>query len=278
MPAPASVERISDAIGRTPVVRLARAAGGADVRVKLETRSPTSGYADRVAAWLMTLVKPARGATLAMGGDGEVEAGVAHALREHHGRLRAFLPESASIEVRQSLKALGADLELTPHAEGVVGAMARAGQNNLPVLDAILQANQALAEELGRTIQADGGACGAIVVGGVQYFGLLPALEKLGVKAKVRVASLPSGRVVHRLAGLVTEEFAHEGMAVIVDDRFGWTWRERLAKEEGLLLSPAAAAIVGVAIEHAQQHPDGPVYAVATDTGERFFSLKDTFS
>jgi hypothetical protein len=33
-----------------------------------------------------------------------------------------------------------------------------------------------------------------------------------------------------------------------------------------------------VAVEHAQKNPGAPVYAVATDTGERFFSLKDTFS
>jgi cysteine synthase A len=225
----------------------------------------------------MRLVKPPRGATLTMGGDGEIENGVAHALLEHGGRLRSFLPESASIEARQSLKALGASLELTPHAEGVVGAMTRAGQSELPVLDAIMEANSDLATELAQTILADGGSCSAIFVGGVQYFGFIPALDKLGVKAPVFVASLPSGRAVHRLAGLVTEEFALEDMAVLVDDRFGWTWRERLAKEEGLLLSPAAAAIVGAAIEHAQQHPGAPVYAVAIGTGERFFSLRDTF-
>jgi cysteine synthase len=264
-------------VGNTPVVQLARAAGGADVRVKLETRSPTAGYADRVGAALMGLLNPARGSSVVLGGDGVIEVGVAHALRERGARLEAFLPESASIEARQSLKALGARLELTPHAQGVIGAMGRAGPSELPLLDAIGQANAALARELGETILADGGRCDAIVVGGVQYFGFPPELERLEVKAPVLVASLPSGRAVHRLAGLVTEEFALEGMAVLVDDRFGWAWRERLAKEEGLLLSPAAAAIVGVAVEHAQKTPGARVYAVATDTGERFFSLKDTF-
>lgn len=213
-----------------------------------------------------------------MGGDGELEVGVARALREHGARLKSHLPESASIEVRQSLKALGVELALTPHAEGVVGAMTRAGESKLPLLDAIEAANTQLAQELAQTIKADGGNCGAIVIGGVQYFGFVPQLERDGLKAPVLAASLPSGRAVHRLAGLVAEDFVHEGMAVLVDDRFGWGWRERLAKEEGLLLSPAAAAIVGVAIEHAQKHPSAPVYAVATDTGERFFSLKDTFS
>lgn len=278
MPTPATAEHLSETIGRTPVVQLARVAAGADVRVKLETRSPTGCFADRLARELVARV-PA-GARIRHGGDGVLEVALASALRERGARLHAFVPESTSIEVRQSLEALGARLELTPHAEGAEGARSRASDSfearDLEV--ALAAATLQWASELARTVAEDGGRCDALALAGrFDWRRLGESLRASQLDPRLLVAAVADGRPTHRLAGLLGASQLPLG-AVVVDDAFGWSWSQRLAREEGLLLSPAAAAVVGVAVEHARAHPPSRVYAIASDTGERYFSLKDTFT
>jgi cysteine synthase len=277
MPTPVTAERLSDTIGRTPVVQLSRAAGGADVRVKLETRSPTGCFADRVARELAAHV-PA-GAQIRHGGDGVLTVALANALRERGAKVHAFIPESSSIEVKQSLAALGARVELTPHVEGAEGARARAGDSMSSELGlALANATAEWATELIATLQADGGRCDALALSGLlNLLRLSDLLRASGFNPQLLIAAVADGRATHRLAGLSHAHHVSRG-ARVVDDAFGWSWREQLAKEEGLLLSPAAAATVGIAIEHAQKTPGARVYAIASDTGERFFSLKDTFT
>ena len=278
MPTSRTADRSSATIGSTPVVQLVRAAGGADVRVKLETRSPTGCFADRVARELVR--KVADGAAVRHGGDGVLEVALAGALRERGGRLHAFIPESSSIEVRQSLAALGATVELTPHAEGAEGARARVGEGfrAVDVALAVGQATLQWAIEFKATVVADGGRCDALALSGpFDWKHLMESLRGDGVNPQLLVPAVADGRTTHRLAGLSLASRTPLG-AVVVDDAFGWNWSQRLAREEGLLLSPAAASTVGVAIEHAQKHPGARVYAIASDTGERFFSLRDTFT
>lgn len=303
MPTPTTAERLVDTIGRTPVVQLARVAGGADVRVKLEIRSPTGCFCDRVAAELLSGARPARGDELLEGGDGVFAVALAAAARELGARLRAFVPESSSLEVRQSLQALGAAVELTPHEEGPRGALARARAHGPLARDsapaAMVRAASAWVMELAPLIEADGGKCDALAVADewgalAQALGSLPfqpgapavqvshgirVLGSLPFEAQVLAPCVDDARAAHRLAGLpYRAQVPERARALVIDDAFGWTWRERLAREEGLLLSPAAAATVGVAVEHAAANPGARVYAVASDTGERYFSLKDTFT
>lgn len=279
MPVPAPVQRLSDTVGGTPVVRLRRAAGSADVRVKLETRSPNACFADRVARALVALAPPPGGSTMLDGGDGVLAVSLAQLAAEYGASLRAFVPESSSLEVRQSLAVLGAEVVLTAHSAGPAGALARARADG-PVLadqfpEAFGAAAEALAEELWATVGDDGGRCDAVVISA----GGAPLARTLARRAgcEVLAAAVDDGRTAHRLAGLpFLAEVGAYGR--VVDDAFGWTWQQTLAREEGLLLSPASAAAVGLAVARAQQTAGSRVYAVAADTGERYFSLGQTFA
>ncbi len=126
-------EDITGTIGQTPLVRIRKLIrGGATVVAKLESRNPLASVKDRIGLSLIAdaerrgkitdktlIVEPTSGNT------GIALAFVA-AARGY--RLLLTMPESMSLERRKVLKALGAELVLTPAAEGMKGAIKKAAQ------------------------------------------------------------------------------------------------------------------------------------------------------
>lgn len=123
-----------DTIGATPLVRLSRLAkaehAGADILGKLEFFNPLSSVKDRIGAAMITKLeemgKLKPGATLVEPTSGNTGIALAFVAAAKGYRLILTMPESMSIERRKMLRLLGAELELTPAARGMSGAIARA--------------------------------------------------------------------------------------------------------------------------------------------------------
>src|SRR5262245_54207362 len=119
-------------IGRTPLVELRRFGEGLPVRLtgKLEAANPGGSVKDRIAASMIEaaeaagLLKP--GVEIVEPTSGNTGIGLAMVAAAKGYRLTLTMPESMSVERRALLSAYGANLVLTPAAEGMRGAVARA--------------------------------------------------------------------------------------------------------------------------------------------------------
>ena len=125
---------ILDTIGNTPMVRMRRIEeihqANANIFAKIEAFNPGGSVKDRVALAMITdaehrgIIRP--GATIIEPTSGNTGIGLALVCAAKGYRLILTMPESMSMERRRLLSAYGAELHLTPAAEGMTGAIAHA--------------------------------------------------------------------------------------------------------------------------------------------------------
>ncbi len=127
------LDDVTEAIGKTPLVRIRRLIkGGAAVLAKLEGQNPLSSVKDRIglsmvlAAERQNVLKS--GATVVEPTSGNTGIALALVCAARGYRCVLTMPESMSIERRKVMKALGAEVVLTPAADGMRGAIAKAGE------------------------------------------------------------------------------------------------------------------------------------------------------
>jgi cysteine synthase A len=130
-------DSITDAIGDTPLIRMARmpeAAGvKADLLFKLEFLNPAGSVKDRIGVAMIDAleqqgrIKPGK-TTLVEPTSGNTGIALALVAAARGYRLILVMPESMSVERRKMLALLGAELELTDAAKGMKGALARAAE------------------------------------------------------------------------------------------------------------------------------------------------------
>src|SRR5947207_1040930 len=127
-------DSIVDTIGATPLVRVRRLAAEAGVKAdilgKCEFFNPLSSVKDRIGLAMIEAAEAAgrvkKGTVLVEPTSGNTGIALAFACAAKRYRLIVTMPESMSLERRQMLLLLGAELELTPAAQGMRGAIARA--------------------------------------------------------------------------------------------------------------------------------------------------------
>ncbi|MCL4729775.1 MAG: cysteine synthase A [Planctomycetes bacterium] len=130
---PRRVNSIHELVGDTPVVRLNRVAppGAATLWAKLEYFSPGASVKDRIALSMIEQAEaegrlvPGR-STIVEGTSGNTGIGLAVIAASKGYRVVLTMPESMTVERRNTLRALGAELVLTPAAQGMAGAVAKA--------------------------------------------------------------------------------------------------------------------------------------------------------
>jgi len=295
---------ITELIGRTPLVRINRvtAAGAALVLAKLESFNPMSSVKDRIALAMLEDAR-ARGlikerSLIIEPTSGNTGIGLAFVCAVRGYRLMLTMPETMSVERRKILKALGAELVLTPGAEGIKGAITKAAvlmaENSGAFMPQQFE-NPANPEVHRKTtaeeIWKDTGGKVDYFVAGVGTGGTITGVSEVlkarrpGVKiiaVEPFTSSVLSGSPAgpHKIqgigAGFIPAVLKKENIDEIIrvkDDEAGRMAR-RLMTEEGICAGiSGGAAMYAAAIVAARPEAAGKtVVVLLPDTGERYLS------
>lgn len=299
-------KQLTDLVGNTPLLELSNynKAKGLKARliVKLESFNPAGSVKDRVALAMIEdaeasgLLKP--GAAIIEPTSGNTGIGLAFVAAAKGYKLILTMPDTMSVERRNLLKALGAELVLTPGGNGMKGAIARAEELKAATPGAVIlqqfdnPANPAMHERTtGQEIWRDTEGVVDIFVAGVGTGGTVSgvgaALKKHNPAVKV-VAVEPTDSPVlsggapgaHKIqgigAGFVPKNYnpavVDEILQVTNDDAIR-AGRE-LAKLEGLLVGISSGAAVSAATRLAllPENAGKTIVALLPDTGERYLS------
>ncbi len=297
-------EDITKTIGRTPLVKLNRVTEGleATVLAKLESFNPLSSVKDRIGVSMIEAAE--RGGFIKEDTiileptSGNTGIGLAFVCAARGYKLILTMPDTMSVERRSLLRALGAELVLTPGAEGMPGAVRRAEE--LAAQDPryfIPQqfknpANPAIHRETtAREIWEDTDGRVDIVVAGVGTGGTITGIAevikplKSGFKAiavepiasPVLSGGQPGPHKIQGIgAGFVPDVLRLELVDEIIQvaDEDAAETARRLAKKEGILcgISSGAAAFAALQVAARPENKEKLIVVILPDTGERYLS------
>jgi len=296
-------DRVTDLVGGTPLVRLQRMNDtGADLLLKLEFYNPMASVKDRIALAMveaaeadgrlepdMEIIEPTSGNT---------GIGLAFAAAAKGYRLTLTMPESMSKERRMILRALGAQLVLTPAEKGMKGAIAEAEalhagrprsfmpqQFRNPANPAVHE--RTTAEEIWRDT---GGQVDGLIAGvgtGGTITGVSRRLKKLN-PAFHTVAVEPAGSPVlsggepgpHKIQGIgagFVPEVLDTGLideVITVADEVAMTHARAAARREGLFVGISSGAALAAALQvGARPEMQGKrLVVIIPSFGERYLS------
>lgn len=312
-------ENNSESVGHTPLVRLNRVVSSGEVFAKIESRNPSGSVKCRLGVGLVLdaekkgLLTPGRHLLEATSGNTGIALAYIAAARGYP--ITLTMPRSMSLERRQLLKALGAELELTPAELGMKGAIARAEELAQTAPDRYLllkqfdnPANAAIHERTTgpEIFQALGKAPDVIVAGvgtGGTLTGIARYFKQQGHKVEM-VAVEPSDSPVIRqaLAGEELKPQPHKIQGIgagfipanldlsLIDRTVQITNEEaidmahRLMREEGILAGiSSGAAVMAVAklLQESLSYKKKTVVAILPSSAERYLStplFKDVFT
>jgi len=294
----------SELIGNTPLVRLNRITGGAKAEVvaKLESFNPTSSIKDRIGAAMIAdaeakgLIK--NDTVIVEPTSGNTGIALAFVCAARGYRLILTMPDTMSLERRQLLSIFGADLVLTPGAEGMPGAIRKAERlvAENPGYFMPQQFENPANPEIHRLTTAgeiwrDTGGRVDILISGVGTGGTITGVaeaikpRKPGFKAiavePVDSPVLSGGKPgPHKIQGIgagfvpdVLKTDLVDEIVKVTDDNAGITAR-RLAREEGILAGISSGAATWAALQVAKR-PESKgklIVVILPDTGERYLS------
>ena len=294
---------LTDLIGNTPLLEVSGLEGQqARIALKLEKYNPGGSVKDRIALAMIEdaeqsgTLKP--GATIVEPTSGNTGIGLAWVARAKGYKTILTMPDTMSVERRNLLKAFGAEIVLTPGAEGMKGAIAKAEEirQNTPGAVILGQftnlANPAAherttAQEIWRDTdgQVDifvaGIGTGGTVSGtgkglkahkpGVQAIGVEPASSAVittGVPGKHKIQGIGAGFVPQTFL----KDYVDNVLTVTDDDAFAGA--RLLADKLGLLvgISSGAAFSAAYALAKKPENKGKLIVALLPDTGERYLS------
>lgn len=294
----------TELIGNTPLVRLNRVTAGlkAEVAAKLESFNPTGSVKDRIGVSMIVDAEEegliTKDKVIVEPTSGNTGIALAFVCAARGYKLILTMPDTMSEERRQLLRILGAELVLTPGAEGMAGAISKAeelvaenngyfmpqqfGNPSNPEIHRLTTAEEIWRDTDGRV---------DIVVAGVGTGGTITGVaevikrRKPGFKAiAVEPADSPvlsggrPGR--HKIQGIgagfvpdiLRMDLVDEVITVTSGD--AGTVARRLAREEGILAGISSGAATWAALQVAQRadNVDKLIVVVLPDTGERYLS------
>ena len=296
-------QNLTDLIGNTPLLEVSGLEGQqARIALKLERNNPGGSVKDRIALAMIEdaeqngILKP--GATIVEPTSGNTGIGLAWVARAKGYKTILTMPDTMSVERRNLLKAFGAVIELTPGAEGMKGAIAKAEQIRATTPGAVIlgqftnPANPAAherttAQEVWRDtdgavdIFVAGIGTGGTVSGTgkglkahkpeVQVFGVEPASSAVittGVPGKHKIQGIGAGFVPQTFL----QEYVDQVLTVTDEDAFEGA--RLLADKLGLLvgISSGAAFSAAYALARKAENQGKLIVALLPDTGERYLS------
>lgn len=297
-------ENITDLIGNTPLVKLNRLTEGlpGTVAVKLESANPGNSVKDRIGVAIIEAaekdgsLKPGGTIVEATSGNTGIALATVGAARGY--KVILTMPESMSLERRIMLRALGAELVLTPPPAGMQGAVDKANEIVESTENAVLArqfANPANPEVHYRTtgpeIWEDTDGAVDVFIAGVGTGGTVSGAGKylkeqnenvrvIGVEPKDSPLLTEGTFGPHKIQGIGTNFFPDNLNKDILDDVYDATiedsvkYARELAAKEGILVGISTGANIWVALEEARkpENEDKLIVAVVADFGERYVS------
>jgi cysteine synthase A len=299
---------ITTVVGGTPLVQINKLIRGATVLAKLESRNPLASVKDRIGVAMIEAaerdgrIRP--GATIVEPTSGNTGIALAFVSAVRGYRLILTMPDSMSLERRKVLRALGAELVLTPAAEGMKGAIKKATEIAETQQGAFIPqqfenpANpevhrRTTAEEIWR--DTDGQA--DILISGVGTGGTITGVAEViksrrpGFRA-VAVEPAQSPVLTQALAGQEIKPGPHkiQGIGagfvpkvlnlkildevVTVDQAEAIEWARRAADKEGLFVGISSGAALRAAdiVASRPENKGKVIVAIMPSFGERYLS------
>ncbi|MFW9994167.1 MAG: cysteine synthase A [Candidatus Odinarchaeota archaeon] len=297
---------ILETIGNTPVVRLNRMTKGlkGEILVKIESFNPGSSVKDRIG---MAMIEAAEkegiideGSHIVEPTSGNTGIGLAMVCAAKGYKLTLTMPDSMSMERRKILKAFGANLVLTPAAQGMKGAIQKAeelaGEEDKVFIPQQFKnkANPAIHRETTarEILEATGGKLNAFVSGigtggtitgvgqvlreeigpGIKIYGVEPVDSPIlsgGKPGPHKIQGIGAGFVPDVLDVSIYDEV----ITVKYEDAIETT--RQLARMEGIFAGISSGAAAWAALQVAKKLEEGErVLAILPDTGERYLTTE----
>jgi cysteine synthase A len=297
-------DNLTQLVGKTPLVRLNRLTAncGADIVGKLESFNPLSCVKERIALAMIEKAEKEEkihsDTRIIEPTSGNTGIGLAFVCAVRGYRLILTMPETMSLERRKLLKLLGAELILTPGAEGMKGAIRKAEELAREHPNSFMpqQFNNPANPEIHRKTTAeeiweDTDGKVDMVVAGIGTGGTLtgiaevlkarkPSLQAIAVEPKASPVLSGGQAGPHKIqgigAGFIPQVFRLELMDEIipVGNEEAFETARRLAKEDGMCcgISSGAALWAALQVANRPENQGKLVVVIFPDSGERYLS------
>lgn len=299
-----TARKIEALIGSTPLVDLSNLTNGnATILGKYEATNPGGSIKDRIAKAIVEDAEKnsrlAPGGTIIEPTSGNTGVGLAMVAAERGYKLILTMPETMSIERRKLAAAYGAQIVLTPGADGMRGAIAKADEIHEATPGSIIAGQfvnpanpRAHYETTGPEIWADTEGTVDAIVAGVGTGGTISGTAKFLKEHKPEVYAVavepaespvlsggkPGGHKIQGIgAGFVPKNYDAEVIDEVlpVSSPNAIATKKSLSEKAGLLVGISAGAAVTAAIKLAErpEFAGKTIVAILPDTGERYLSM-----
>lgn len=296
------ISNLTAAIGNTPLLEASRLSEQLGLKarllLKLEMFNPGGSIKDRAALAMINAANLAPGATIIEPTSGNTGVGLAWIAATRGYKVIFTMPDNMTAERRKILRALGAEVVLTPASEKMAGAIAKARELAAQIPGAFIPmqfsnpANPAAHEATtAREIWRDTNGCVDVLVAGVGTGGTLsgtarglrrhnPALRAVAVEpagSPVISGGQPGPHALQGIgAGFIPENLDRNEVneVITVTDSAAFEAMALLARTEGVFagISSGAALSAAISLARRPENAGKTIVAILPDTGERYLS------